>query len=830
MARLPLLPRDAADDDALFETFTSWVSEQGIELYPAQEEAILAILTEDHAVVSTPTGSGKSLIAVAAHFFAVSKGGRSVYTAPLKALVSEKFFSLVETFGAANVGMVTGDTSVNPDAPLICCTAEILANQSLREGASLDLAQVVMDEFHFFGDPQRGWAWQVPLLCLPRTQFVLMSATLGDMSRIDELLRRRTGRPVSEIRSADRPVPLEFSYTEEPLASTLQDLVGPIYVVSFTQAAAVELAQSLTSAGLVSRERRDRIAEEIGDFRFARGFGTTLSRMLRHGIGVHHAGMLPKYRRLVEHLAQSGLLAVISGTDTLGVGINVPIRTVVLTGLTKYDGRGVRHLSAREFHQIAGRAGRAGFDSEGTVVCLAPEHVIENRKAIAKAGDDPKKRRKIVRKKAPAGFVSWGLGSFERLVAAPPETLAPHLEMNHSILMNLMARPGAGVGTVRDLIESSLADRPRQLDLELRALQIGRSLLAAGILVPVPGRPGEFSVTEDLGPAFALNQPLSPFALAALELFDPEDEDFSLDVVSVIEATVPGPRQVLSAQLNAARAEAVAAMKADGVEYAERMEALEEITWPRPHGALLEEAFASFSAEHPWTADFALEPKSVVREMIENAMTFSEFVSVYQVQRLEGTVLRYLADVYRGLVQIVPQGMRDDAVDETIAWLGETVRQVDSSLVEEWEALAHPEEAGGQPAEAAPEARALSASPRIMTRAVRNAMFRRVLLAERGDYASLGRMDGGSGWTAARWEDAVEAYFDEYDSMGIDTAARASSFLAIDEGPDTWRVRQTFADPEGDRDWGITAEVDIVATDEAGEPVVTVKDVGPLAP
>src|SRR5699024_4846966 len=272
-------------------------------------------------------------------------------------------------------------------------------NQALHSGSDLDVGQVIMDEFHFYADPQRGWAWQVPLLELNRAQFVLMSATLGDVTPIAEDLTRRTGTEVAVIANTERPVPLTFSYSTEPLQDVVKELLGthrtPVYIVHFTQAAAVAQAQAITSIPVASRTQRDRIAEELKGFKFARGFGATLSRLLRHGVGVHHAGMLPRYRRLVERLAQEGLLPVICGTDTLGVGINVPIRTVLLTGLTKFDGVKSRHLSAREFHQVAGRAGRAGFDTTGEVIVQAPEHVIENAKALAKAGDDPKKKRKI---------------------------------------------------------------------------------------------------------------------------------------------------------------------------------------------------------------------------------------------------------------------------------------------------------------------------------------------------------------------------------------------------------------------------------------------------
>lgn len=443
----------SADPDTLFDAFAGWAKDRGLDLYPHQEEAVIEIVSGANLIMNTPTGSGKSLVAVAAHFAALADSRTTFYTAPIKALVSEKFFALCEVFGAENVGMLTGDASVNADAPIICCTAEILANLALREGDRADVGQVIMDEFHFYAEPDRGWAWQVPIIELPQAQFILMSATLGDTTRFVDDLTRRTGRPTAVVRSAERPVPLIFSYAMTPLHETLEELLetkqAPVYVVHFTQAAALERAQALMSVNVCTRAEKDMIASAIGGFRFTSGFGKTLSRLVRHGIGVHHAGMLPKYRRLVETLAQAGLLKVICGTDTLGVGINVPIRTVLFTGLSKYDGVRTRLLKNREFHQIAGRAGRAGYDTIGRVVVQAPEHVIDNEKALAKAGDDPKKRRKVVRKKPPEGSIGWGQPTFDRLVEAEPEPLTSSFQVSHSMLLNVIGRPGDAFTAMR---------------------------------------------------------------------------------------------------------------------------------------------------------------------------------------------------------------------------------------------------------------------------------------------------------------------------------------------------------------------------------------------
>ena len=822
----------AADPDAVFAAFAGWAKRQGLDLYPHQEEALIEVVTGANVILSTPTGSGKSLVAAGAHFAALASGIRSYYTAPIKALVSEKFFALCEAFGPSNVGMMTGDASVNPKAPIICCTAEVLASIALRDGEAADVGQVVMDEFHFYADPDRGWAWQVPLIELPRAQFVLMSATLGDVTRFEKDLTRRTGRPTAVIKNAERPVPLIFSYLVQPLHETLEELLttnqAPVYVVHFTQAAALEQAQALMSTNMCTRQEKDRIAELIGGFRFAAGFGKTLSRLVRHGIGVHHAGMLPKYRRLVETLAQAGLLKVICGTDTLGVGINVPIRTVVFTALSKFDGKKTRLLQVREFHQIAGRAGRAGFDTAGRVVVQAPEHVIENEKALAKAGDDPKARRKVVKKKPPEGFVSWGQPTFERLVAAEPEPLTSSFTVTHAMVLNVIDRPGNAFAAMKHLLTDNHEDRAKQRKHIHRAIEIYRALLAGGVVerLAEPDEQGRYvRVTVDLQYDFALNQPLSPFALAAIELLDRNAETYPLDVLSVIESTLDDPRQVLSAQQFRARGEAVAAMKAEGIDYETRIELLDDVSYPKPLEDLLEAAYEIYRRGHPWVGDYAVSPKAVVRDMFERAMTFAEYVQFYGLSRSEGLVLRYLADAYKALRQTVPDEAKTEELTDLIEWLGELVRQVDSSLIDEWERLSHPDpESPGAKA----EPKTLTSNTRAFRVLVRNALFRRVTLAALRRYDELGELDGADGWTARAWEEALDAYFEQHDDIGTGPDARGPAMLIIDEGPREWAVRQIFDDPAADHDWGISATVDLAASDDEGAAVVRVSDVGQL--
>jgi superfamily II RNA helicase len=836
MSLLDLAPA-TPDPDALFAAVSDWSAGQGLELYPAQQEALIEIVIGSNVIVATPTGSGKSLIAVGAHFAALTEGRRSFYTAPTKALVSEKFFALCAVFGADQVAMLTGDVSVNPQAPIVCCTAEILANLALRGGREADVGQVVMDEFHYYADPERGWAWQVPLIELPQAQFVLLSATLGDVSRFEEELTARTGRPTTTVAGAERPVPLFFSFELKSLHETVEELLytkqAPIYVVHPTQAGAAEHASALMSINMCTREEKERIAEALGSFRFASGFGRILSRLVRHGVGVHHAGMLPKYRRLVETLAQAGLLKVICGTDTLGVGINVPIRTVLITSLSKFDGTKVRLLSVREFHQIAGRAGRAGYDTAGRVVVLAPEHVIDNEKALAKAGDDPKKRRKVVRKKPPEGMVSWGAPTYERLVSSQPEQLTSQFRVSNAMLINLLARPGDVEVALRELLGGT-AETPEVQERQLtEAHEILEGLLAAGIVerLEQPDATGRtVRLTVDLQPDFALNQPLSPFALAAIELLERDSPTYAVDVLSVIEATLENPRQVLSAQRNRARGEAVAQMKAEGLEYEARMELLEDVTYPKPMATMLEGAFDIYREGHPWVADFELAPKSVAREMFEEAMTFADYVNFYGLARSEGVVLRYLADASRALRQTVPEEARTEELEDLIAWLGEMVRQVDSSLLDEWERLMHPEEplegAGGGVLDEKPPP--VTANARAFRVLVRNALFRRVELASRRQWFALGELDSDAGFDAEAWAQALGPYFEEHAEIRTGPDARGPGLLILDQQPVRWVARQIFDDPAGDHDWGFSAEVDLAASDEAGTAVVRILAVNQL--
>ena len=828
------------DPDELLEGFVAWTAEQGFDLYPAQEEAVLELLAGNHVVLATPTGSGKSLVATAAHAAALARGERSVYTAPIKALVSEKFFALARDFGPDNVGMVTGDASVNPGAPIIACTAEILAHRALRQGADVDVGLVVADEFHFYADPQRGWAWQVPLLELTHVQFLLMSATLGPTRRFTDDLEARTGRPAVTVAGSERPVPLITEYRETPLHESVDELLrsdrAPVYIVHFTQQAAAEKAQDLCSLDVLTKDEKAAVRAEVGGFRFDTPIGKDLRRFIGHGIGLHHAGLLPRYRLLMEKLAQAGLLKMICGTDTLGVGVNVPIRTVLFTQLCKYDGTTTRLLSNREFQQVAGRAGRRGFDDEGHVWVQAPPHWIENRRAEQKVAADPGRKKKLVKKKPPdRGYSHWNEETFDRFVVGRPEPLESSFDVTHQMVLNVLSRPGDGGAALKRLLLDNHEPRKRQRRHIRKAIGVYRSLRAAGIVEELdePDDEGRrVRIGVDLQDQFALHQPLSLFALEVIPELDVDEPGHALDVLSVVESVLENPGVVQAAQVNRLKSELVARLKMEGVEYEERMDRLAEVRPPRPLAEFLYGTFDVFRSHHPWVGDENVKPKSVAREMFEFGYGFRDYIGHHGLKRSEGTVLRYLTDAYKGLVQNVPPVARTDEVADLEAWLGATVRQVDSSLLEEWERLRNPDGTDTFDGAASPtpdDRPDVTAEPRAFRVMVRNEVFRWVQLLARREHAALAEVPafGDQAWAAEAVAEAIAPYWDDFAEIPTDAHARGAGFFVLDDsggtGSDAWPVTQTIADPDGFHEWVLEGTVDLAASREEGRAVVTLK-------
>jgi superfamily II DNA/RNA helicase len=837
------LPDGPAPADELLSRFLEWCGQAGFELYPAQEEALLELWAGKHVVLSTPTGSGKSLVALGLHFKALAEGRISYYTSPIKALASEKFFALCDELGAERVGMMTGDASINPEAKVICCTAEVLANMALRSGELLDAPHVVMDEFHFYSDAERGWAWQVPLITLPRTRFLLMSATLGDMASIAAKLEAATGRGVASVTSAVRPVPLDFEWRETPLHETIENLLArrlaPAYVVSFTQRECAELAQALTSAPITSREERAAIRAAVGDFRFDTPYGKEIRRYVSFGIGVHHAGLLPKYRLLIEQLSQQGLLKVICGTDTLGVGVNIPIRTVVFTKLAKYDGEKVQILSVRDFRQIAGRAGRKGFDDRGLVVVQAPEHVVERRQAERKG------KKTGGRFKPRPGEPVWTRETFDRLVERPPETLRSRFRISHGMVLQLLQRDAEiddparrNFASLRELIDAGHDEDGAKRRHLAHAAVLVRSLARAGILELERDTARDYFwvvAARDLQFDFSLYHALSLFLVEMIPLLDPESESYVGDLLTLAESVLEDPVVILRRQADREKGRLIADLKADGVRYEERIERLEEVTHPRPLADWLAGNFDAFARLHPWVGRQEIAPKSIGREMVETFSSFDDYVRLYQLQRSEGVLLRYLSQLYRTLDQNVPDGAKTQPVRDAMAFLRTTIELTDSSLLEEWESLLHPEllVRKREERERAVEAlwvRQLIDSPRLLAERLRSEVHLLIHALAQKDWEEAAERvaaDGADAWNAERFARELEPFFAEHAALLDGPEARRHQLTRIDpDGDRQWTLVQTLLDAERDDDWGLKARIDLRGATAVDQPLLRVEWIG----
>ena len=843
-----------ASEDIL-EAFMEWAESRGTELYPAQEEAILELLDGKNVILNTPTGSGKSMVALALHFDSLVHGRKSVYTCPIKALVNEKWMALCKEFGPENVGLSTGDATGNHNAPILCCTAEILANMALNEGEKLDIMDVVMDEFHYYSDRERGVAWQIPLLTLPQSRFLLMSATIGATEFFEREMTKRTGRESVTVRSSQRPVPLDFSYSTTEISTEVQKLVNegkaPVYVVHFTQAAAATNAQNFMSLDLCTKEEKQAINEAIKEVRFSSPYGPEVKRWLKQGIGLHHAGLLPKYRILCEKLAQKGLLKVICGTDTLGVGVNVPIRTVLFTQLCKYSGDKTAILTARDFHQIAGRAGRKGFDNIGYVVAQAPEHVIENLKLEAKSRQTGKKFQK--RKPPEHGYVPFDESTYKRLIAAAPEPLTSSFRVDHGMLLNILSRETDGCRAMRNLLKDCHESATNKKLLQHRSFQLFRSLVEKKIVEFVkPVAPGysHLRVNLDLQDDFAMNQPLSLYLVDTLPKLDRESPEYALDVITLCESIVENPDVILRIQQNKARNARLDELKAQGMEFNQRMEEIEKVEYPKPLRDFIYDTYNAFAEVHPWV-DVNVEPKSIVREMFENFSTFSGYVKQYGLQRMEAILLRHLNYVYKVLSQTVPDGYKNDELREMEDYLGDMIRRTDSSLLEEWEKMAHPEdyqkrlEAGltedeAEKAFGADKAAAdITYDKKRFLGMVRQRIFQIMGSLAKQDFAAVldsladdlaeGEMltDGtGKPWTENSLMEIMAAYTAEHHRFRLDVEGRSLRHTIVTYEGNTMHVQQMLQDEEDFNDWSIDFELNLVDCGEAGAPLLKMTRIG----
>jgi Domain of unknown function (DUF3516)/DEAD/DEAH box helicase len=856
-ARLPATP--TTDASEVFDRFLDWVSAVGLDLYPAQEEALLELLAGKHVILNTPTGSGKSLVALGLHFKAACAGRTSFYTSPIKALASEKFFALCDDLGAERVGMLTGDASINAQALVRCCTAEVLSNMALRRGPALDAPYVVMDEFHYYADRERGVAWQIPLITLPDTQFLLMSATLGDVSGIAQKLRDFSGREVAIVASDARPVPLDFEYRETPIHETVADLLtagkAPIYVVNFTQRECAELAQALTSMPLSTREERERIRDAMVGARLDTPYGKELRRFLSFGIGVHHAGLLPKYRLLVEQLAQQGLLKLIAGTDTLGVGVNIPIRTVLFTKLGKFDGKKNTLLAVRDFQQIAGRAGRKGFDVQGSVVAQAPEAVIERKRAEAKGKKKGPGRseRADQRPGAPrAGKpvrveVTWTKETFERLIAQPPEMLQSRFRLTHGMLLDLLQRDSEtndpsrrNFAALRELIARCHGDEAGKRRLLSFAAVLVRSLHRADIVRMVRDADTDYLwvvVADDLQFDFSLHQALSLYLVETLQLLDREMPDDHLSVLTLVESILEDPEVILRRQQERERTKRYHELKAEGAEYDALRAELEQIQPPRPLADFLYGSFEHFRRAHPWVGEREVQPKSIGREMVEGFYGFSEYVKHLGLQRSEGALLRYLSQLYKTLTQNVPDAAKSEEIWDLIGFFRTILERTDTSLLEEWENLVDPSLRRGRAQihqiVEAKWLRELATDPRILATRVRTEMHLLVkALAAKNweDAVALSAHhpeDADNPWDEQRFESALSPFFAEYPELVATAEARRHRYTQLTQvGERVWNVAHVLLDPAGDNQWAIHGEVDLRNAVDVEAPLVRVVRIG----
>ena len=845
---IDFLPSQAeASGETILSRFLDFLAARNVELYPAQETAILELCEDKNVILNTPTGSGKTLVATAAQFGSLARGRRSIYTCPIKALVNEKWLSLCREFGAKNVGLSTGDATVNHGAPILCCTAEILANMALREGDQARIDEVIIDEFHYYSDRDRGGAWQIPLLTLPQARFLLMSATMGDTDFFAQSLSQLTHRPTVIVQGSIRPVPLEQSYVETTLTATLERLLAdgkaPIYVVHFSQAEAAESAQSITSLNVCTRDEKAAVAEALQGVKFSSPYGPEVKRWLRHGIGVHHAGLLPKYRILVEQLAQKGLLKVICGTDTLGVGINVPIRTVVFTKLCKYDGQKTAILSVRDFHQIAGRAGRKGFDDCGWVVVQAPEHVVENLKLEEKAARDGKK---VVKRKPPEkNFVAWDKNTFQRLVNSAPEKLTSQFKVSHGMLLNVLSRPSNGCDAMRRLIRDCHESPKAKKQLTKRSWQLFRSLLAQKIveILPKTSSGAYLRVNIDLQSDFSMNQTLSLFLIHTIPQLDAASPSYPLDLLTLVESIIEDPDVILRKQLDRVKSERLAEMKMEGMDYDQRMAELELLEYPKPNREFIYSTFNAFASQHPWVDQENIRPKSIVREMFEGFRTFSDYIKDYELQRAEGVLLRHLMAVHKVLAQTVPDSFKNEAVQEMETFLDTMIRQVDSSLIEEWERMRNPSYVAPQNLE---EVRLKTAAVVVDITADKARFHGQIRQWIWTFLRNLSSGDIEAAQACLAFETTVEelpidpemlsSHYQKFTEargrLCFDAEARNQRHTYILEGalPNQWKVQQMLVDPHNNNDWVADFVVDLPESKLRQGPALRFGRIGPLVP
>lgn len=430
--------------DLELEFYEKFFIARGLEPYPVQEQAFDHIFAGRSVLVTVPTGTGKTVIGKAAIHKALALGQKAIYTSPLRALTEEKYRELCEDFGADRVGFATGDYKVNPEAPVQVVVAEILWNRIFGERAGRLADVVVMDEAHYFNDPERGYVWEQSIIGMdPRTQLVLLSATVGDPQQFCAWVYSVRRVEMELVQSHERRVPLYHEYREAYLIEVVRELYDkgdwPAIIFSFSRDQCFEWARLLRSCPrFTTDEERARIEAACDEELLQGGLAKELRALLVHGIGVHHAGILPRYKQLVERLTLERLCKFVVSTETISAGINLPAKRVVFPALRKFIKGKPRLVTSAEYHQMAGRAGRPQFDKEGIAIALAPEGVVQELrkelKELQKRGRAPseietERLRKACYARArsqaqAAGDVTWDRETHRKLVEGKPAALA----------------------------------------------------------------------------------------------------------------------------------------------------------------------------------------------------------------------------------------------------------------------------------------------------------------------------------------------------------------------------------------------------------------------
>ncbi len=676
----------AADIELAFYEKFLWG--RGIEPYPVQEQAIRHIVAGTSVLVTVPTGTGKTLMAKAALQAAVMRGERAIYTTPLRALTEEKYRELCADFGDENVGFATGDYKVNREAPIQVEVAEILWNRVVGDKSVCPAEVVVMDEGHYFNDPERGYVWEQSIIGLdPRSQLVILSATVGRPDRFCQWASLTRRVPMELVESRERKVPLVHDFREEPLIDTVRELAHkgdvPAIVFVFGREQCFEVARLLKSCRrFTTDEEKAKVEALCDEALLPGGVANELRPLFSHGIGIHHAGILPRYKQLVEQLALERLIKFVVSTETIAAGINLPARTVVFPSLRKFIKNEPRMVTAAEYHQMAGRAGRPQFDDRGLAITLAPEEIVselkkELRDAAKRPAYDEGKVRKSVYNKARSeaqrkGDIIWTPESHAELVRGEPAELRSKTKITTEQVLAIglpdlatTALPGAGFVAPK---KTELAERMAEAEASLPpSMRLDIVTMIDNLLLEDRERRGLHKtlaqLVDNLRAIEVIDQHGTQVAGMMIRQLQGMDGLFiwyalynhDLDYVELrqlVEFLVD--HDIIQRQLDRKEED----KKREWVKARLRELRLEnpQLTWddvvaewerehPRPL-TKVEEVFQAFSAAVPHPElHGGKKPKNVWATMEDSGMSFLEFVAAEGLQHEEGNLFSYLVRV-----------------------------------------------------------------------------------------------------------------------------------------------------------------------------------------